>query len=384
MALLNRIGRILHRMLHVRRGCRGAAASFRTCAASAGGKASEAAGRLRRPGRVGSGKTRALAVLLLASVAGCALVSVFGTAKQPFVFSHKVHVVDQSLDCGDCHLTWETADDPGMPVVSQCMLCHQEIDAKKPPERRIETLFDGKTFKASHAMRLPGEVVFSHQRHATKVEKCSSCHTGIEQNTAVSASMKIGMQTCHACHAERGVQTTCATCHKEVRMDKPPATHTTVWLRTHGRVVRAHNQDNANRCSLCHQESSCASCHLVQEPASHNDYFRLRGHGLMARMDRQSCAVCHRSDSCESCHQQTQPLSHVGSWGGVRNNHCITCHFPLGKDECSTCHKDAPSHALAAPMPANHTPGMNCRQCHGLTAPLPHVDKGDECSRCHR
>jgi hypothetical protein len=27
---------------------------------------------------------------------------------------------------------------------------------------------------------------------------------------------------------------------------------------------------------------------------------------------------------------------------------------------------------------------MNCRQCHGMTAPLPHVDKGDDCNACHR
>jgi hypothetical protein len=35
-------------------------------------------------------------------------------------------------------------------------------------------------------------------------------------------------------------------------------------------------------------------------------------------------------------------------------------------------------------MPPGHTPGMNCRQCHGLTAPLPHADNGSECARCHR
>jgi Outer membrane cytochrome MtrC/MtrF-like, domains II/IV len=331
----------------------------------------------------GTGKVRALALLLLASMAGCGLLGVFGAGTQPFAFSHKIHVVEQSLDCGDCHLDWDSADDPGMPVVGQCMLCHQEIDANKPPERQIATLFEGNTYKAAHAARLQDEIVFSHQRHAAKLQ-CNVCHTGIEQNTAVTASMTIGMESCRSCHRDSGVAGDCATCHKEIRSDRPPASHGLAWLRTHGGVVRAHRDGTANRCSLCHEESSCASCHQVQEPASHNQYFRLRGHGLIARMDRQSCAACHRSDSCDSCHQQTQPLSHVGAWGGTTNNHCITCHFPLGRDECSTCHKTASSHELAAPMPANHTPGLNCRQCHGLTAPLPHVDKGDECSACHR
>ena len=47
------------------------------------------------------------------------------------------------------------------------------------------------------------------------------------------------------------------------------------------------------------------------------------------------------------------------------------------------CHKDTRSHALAAPKPAWHTPAMNCRQCHGVSQPLPHVDKGDNCNLCH-
>jgi hypothetical protein len=27
---------------------------------------------------------------------------------------------------------------------------------------------------------------------------------------------------------------------------------------------------------------------------------------------------------------------------------------------------------------------MNCRQCHGHGAPLPHPDKGDSCTACHK
>jgi hypothetical protein len=43
-----------------------------------------------------------------------------------------------------------------------------------------------------------------------------------------------------------------------------------------------------------------------------------------------------------------------------------------------------PSHSTAAPQPPSHSPGMNCRQCHGISAPLPHVTKGEDCNICHQ
>jgi hypothetical protein len=71
-------------------------------------------------------------------------------------------------------------------------------------------------------------------------------------------------------------------------------------------------------------------------------------------------------------------------FGSPQNTHCLSCHLPLQGEGCFTCHKGTPSHQTAAPMPANHLPSMNCRQCHGLTAPLPHPDNGSLCTACHK
>ena len=60
----------------------------------------------------------------------------------------------------------------------------------------------------------------------------------------------------------------------------------------------------SDQCSLCHQPSECTDCHSVELPESHDNFFRRRGHGLIASMDRQSCATCHDSDSCDRCHQE--------------------------------------------------------------------------------
>lgn len=324
-----------------------------------------------------------LLLALLASVAtGCALFNVFGGAS-PYAFSHRVHG-KEGLECADCHSTWNSADSPGMPVRGGCVLCHEEIDKKKPPERRIDVLFDGDTFKAQRVSRLAEEVIFSHQKHAAKPIECKSCHAGIEENDYVDASLALDMADCESCHRQQAVANECATCHKTLRTDVAPDSHFFQWRKMHGQTARAHDSATASNCSLCHQESVCKTCHLSEPPDNHGNYFRRRGHGLDARMDRQNCATCHRSDSCDACHQDTRPMSHTGSFGGTTSNHCVGCHLPVQNTECFTCHKSTPSHDLATPKPPDHNAGMNCRQCHGFGQPLPHADNGSDCNQCHR
>jgi hypothetical protein len=151
----------------------------------------------------------------------------------------------------------------------------------------------------------------------------------------------------------------------------------------HGETARARLPGAATDCALCHEESSCTSCHLSEPPRDHTQFWRRRGHAQIAAFDRQSCATCHDSDSCDRCHAEARPASHTARWGGVRNDHCFSCHLPLRAEGCFTCHKQAGSHAQAPPRPSDHFPGMDCRQCHGRTAPLPHADDGTDCTVCH-
>lgn len=323
----------------------------------------------------------ALFALLGAAATGCALIRAFG-GETPYAFSHRVHT-KEGLECAECHAAWDSADAPGMPLRGGCVLCHEEIDAKKPPERRIGTLFDGDNFKTHRQSALAPEVVFSHKQHATKPVACNECHRGIEGNDVVDSSLALRMDDCESCHTRSKVANECATCHRTNRTDVAPSTHLFHWKRLHGTTVRAHDAATANDCAMCHQETTCRTCHTSEPPENHSDYFRLRGHGLSARMDRQNCAACHRSDSCDTCHQDTRPISHTGSFGGTVNNHCLGCHQPLASNECITCHKSSPSHDTAPPKPAGHAAGMNCRQCHGIGQPLPHADNGADCNMCH-
>ncbi len=323
-----------------------------------------------------------LGALLAASIAGCMVLQSLGIMEPPLAFSHALHA-EEGLGCTDCHAGAQDSDEPGLPAAAQCALCHEAGDAEKPPERRVATLFDGREFRGADVTHLSDELKFAHGEHVGLGLECNACHRGIEASTAVDSSVAVTMADCRRCHAGAGVADTCETCHTQIRTDQRPPNHEHAWVQLHGSSVRGGLPGAANDCAMCHTESSCATCHEVESPPNHKGAWRLKAHGVAAGMDRQGCAVCHRSDFCERCHEETPPQSHKGAWGGPLDQHCLTCHFPLKTESCFVCHKAAPSHLEATPKPDNHSPAMNCLQCHGISQPLPHVDKGDNCNACH-
>jgi hypothetical protein len=331
------------------------------------------------------GLRTALLALAAAALAGCVLFEAFDGEERRFAFSHRIHA-EEGLDCTTCHLQAESADEPGLPNARQCALCHEEIDSEKPPERRVGQFFgEDKKFRSARRFALHDEVVFPHLRHATAESlECSSCHGAVETNDDVLELDPLSMRDCTQCHAGAGAPNECSTCHSVLREDVAPASHDRLWMRRHGSVVCERGDRTADDCSMCHGESTCVACHLEMPPANHTNHFRLKTHGVIAALDRQSCATCHRAESCDQCHQETAPMSHTGAWGAPVDRHCLSCHFPIQQESCFVCHKGTPSHALAPPKPPDHNPAMNCRLCHGMGQPLPHVDNGDNCNICHQ
>lgn len=341
---------------------------------------------LHPPERVGV----ALAAVGLVFLGGCMLVDALIQEERPFAFSHRLHVEEEGLDCGDCHASWENSDEPGMPLPGQCALCHADLDAEKPPGQQVAGLFEGERVRAARAGRQSEEILFSHQRHATRSLECVACHEAVASDDGLLArrgsELRLGMEDCLACHAssQGPAEADCAACHSQLGTDAAPPSHRADWKRYHGTVVRGRAEERSDRCALCHQPSDCSTCHQIEAPASHTNHWRRRSHGLVASMDRASCMTCHDVDSCNRCHEETRPLSHSGSFGEPRDWHCLTCHEPLRSTSCGVCHASTPSHELATPLPGDHSPGMNCRLCHGNGQALPHVDNGQSCTGCHR
>lgn len=328
----------------------------------------------------------ALSVVSALALGGCMLLEQVGlrrVADAGPAFSHRIHVQDQGMDCGDCHMGVHEEDAPGMPVPMLCSLCHEGIDADKPAELTAAAIFRDGVLPPSRSL-LADELIFSHLRHVQAIEDCAACHGAIAEADRTPAHVGLTMDQCMACHAKSGISNDCATCHTVLREDVAPANHGLAWMQLHGRIARAGGTAQAERCNTCHQESSCAECHQLVPPDDHTEFWRRRGHGFVAGLDRSRCQTCHQPSYCNQCHSESRPLSHSGSWGGTLSLHCLSCHLPVQQTSCLTCHRETPSHFLAAPKPANHNSAMNCRQCHGFDAPLPHVDNGADCNICHR
>ena len=273
-----------------------------------------------------------------------------------------------------------------MPSQPQCMLCHAELDEQRPPERQVATLFVDGQYQRDPRAALSDELIFSHASHVAAGASCTTCHGALEESDRLGPEVAVSMGECRACHLEQPAPPDqCAVCHTAIGTDWVPPGHELQWRELHGAASRADTGGAHNDCSLCHTESTCSACHREEPPVNHTNHWRRRGHGITASMDRVGCATCHQSDYCNRCHAETEPVSHKGMWGGTKSTHCLSCHFPLSAEEgCGVCHKSTPSHLLATPQPPDHVPGMNCLQCHGLSAPLPHVEKGDDCTLCHK
>lgn len=339
-----------------------------------------------RSRRVPGGRAaKVIGALTLVSGAGCMLIEAIMPHERAFAFSHRIHVEEEGLECINCHEDLAVLDEPGMPAIDTCLFCHEELDAEKPPERRVETLFDeDEVFRSARVSRLDDEVIFAHLRHVDSLDECSACHRGIDRDERIAPSDAVLMEDCTACHEDLAQPSECATCHTEIGLDWTPGTHEQNWKKLHGRVFRAGGEGQIDSCYLCHSETTCARCHMQEAPDNHNNHWRLRGHSIAARIDRDNCAACHQPADCDRCHSEVLPMTHKGMWGGTKSMHCLVCHFPLRSQGCFTCHKDAPSHLMAPPKPAWHNPAMNCTQCHGTPSlPLSHVEKGDNCNICH-
>ena len=239
-----------------------------------------------------------------------------GGAERGLVFSHRIHVSEEQLDCLNCHENVSMQSDPGMPSYDTCDLCHFEMDEEKPEERRVETLFDeAGEFRAVHASLLDDELIFDHFVHVEAVEDCDACHRGIERADRIDDAIVVDMEECRTCHAQRSVANDCDTCHSVINSDWAPPSHGRNWTERHGPVCRRTNPELVDQCSLCHEEQSCESCHMAFPPENHNAQFRLRGHAILARLDRDNCSTCHEQDSCLQCHNEVLPRSHTGMWG---------------------------------------------------------------------
>lgn len=181
--------------------------------------------------------------------------------------------------------------------------------------------------------------MFSHTPHTNT--SCRACHI-IKTDTPPFIP---GHAQCSRCHSAMGLKQGCSDCHLKKFL---PESHGGLWRNSHTRydAGKGYKKKHGQDCSACHKQPVCTSCHKTIAPKNHTGFFRTRGHGLKASIERNSCTTCHRESACIRCHRSTKPLNHRGQWqylhglaipGGKTGStgKCAVCHKPTW---CVTCH----------------------------------------------
>ena len=161
------------------------------------------------------------AMVLLATAAawGCGR-----SVVQPVAFNHRLHTYN-NVPCTVCHASAASGQGAGLPAVTVCRRCHEDVLYESPEKAKIRLAVEsGRGLAWIPVYALRPFVYFSHRRHVTlgKVP-CRTCHGDVEQQTApfqAAASPfagRHGMRACITCHEEShspyaGVD--CVNCHR--------------------------------------------------------------------------------------------------------------------------------------------------------------------------
>lgn len=138
--------------------------------------------------------------------------------QQPIDFPHRIHQIDEiGIECQDCHSGVMRGPRAGLPSISLCMSCHEDIGNASDP--RIQMLRDyAKRGEEVPWQRVYGfieesHVRFNHAPHLKASVQCSTCHGDVTSMTVAVRAVEHNMGFCINCHKQKGASNDCLTCH---------------------------------------------------------------------------------------------------------------------------------------------------------------------------
>jgi len=190
---------------------------------------------------------------------------------------HGQQALHNSQTCQTCHPT------------NQCATCHGGIQMPHAASWRTQ--------HGPKSKQMMGTCLRCHQQ-----TDCTTCHQTkrphandwIPQHGQQAMTSPAKCATCHQ-------QTDCAVCHNSGGVK--PAMHDQQWPKTHPKI----GKQNQQLCEMCHakkgKQDVCTTCHGgIQVP--HTDDFIGGGHSKVASFDAAApCFKCHtKKDTCSECH----------------------------------------------------------------------------------
>jgi len=137
--------------------------------------------------------------------------SVPAPSAEKIPFSHKLHA-DRGLKCAFCHPVKGSGDAAGLPRLSDCVSCHENVSKESALLRMLAArASEPEEVHWQRLYRLPSFVFFSHRRHTSA--GCESCHGAVAKSDVLTREGDISMRACIDCHRRQHAPTTCNTCH---------------------------------------------------------------------------------------------------------------------------------------------------------------------------
>ena len=163
-----------------------------------------------------------LIIVLVVGAAGFGIRKMQQAPPQPIQFNHQVHV-KLGVQCLYCHPgAWRQAS-AGLPTLTKCWGCHQQITNSKPEQRKlVDFVNSGKPISWVPVFILPDFVYFNHRPHIAAGVNCEVCHGEISRETVAQPIPGENMGWCLNCHRTKAAGdkemlvrlTYCATCHR--------------------------------------------------------------------------------------------------------------------------------------------------------------------------
>jgi len=142
----------------------------------------------------------------------------YAKVDQPVKFNHNLHIVENGMDCTECHQYVSISRKATLPGKSVCLGCHSEPIGESPEEKKLISILESdQDLEWQRIYYLPKHIYFSHFRHVTLGQiGCQNCHGEMENLTSPPEKPAvdiINMNNCISCHNDKLVSNDCLTCH---------------------------------------------------------------------------------------------------------------------------------------------------------------------------
>ena len=169
----------------------------------------------KRPAfRIGVG----LVLLVLLAGAGGGLYLTQTPPPQPIQFPHNLHV-GIGAQCQYCHPGVAWGPTAGLPSISKCWGCHQQVQKQSPELEKLAAYVSRDEAVPWVPVAIqPDFVHFNHRPHVAAGVACETCHGDLTQMTVAEPQPRQNMGWCLDCHKTMAPEnftrlSDCSICH---------------------------------------------------------------------------------------------------------------------------------------------------------------------------